>query len=90
MRIVLGAITPPSVYVRTGRSERPESPYWGGDCPPNVPRFEGGTSGNPANRVRSVTVQFSWFWGLEEGWECAAVLVGGEEIAEVGEQAAVL
>ena len=37
-----------------------------------------------------VPVQFSWFWGSVEGWECAAVLVGGEEIAEVGEQAAVL
>jgi hypothetical protein len=37
-----------------------------------------------------VVVQFSWFWGSEEGGERAAGLVGGVEVAEVGEEAAVL
>jgi len=40
--------------------------------------------------LKSVAVQSCGFWGSDEGWECAAVLVGGEEIAEVGDQAAVL
>ena len=40
----------------------------------------------PRTRSRSVL----WFWGSEEGGECAAGLVGGVEVAEVGVEAAVL
>lgn len=44
----------------------------------------------PANRRILVGVQLSWFWGSEEGGERAAGLVGGEEVAQVGEEGAVL
>jgi hypothetical protein len=44
----------------------------------------------PANQLVFVAVQFSWFWGSEEGGERAAGLVGGVKVAEVGEEAAVL
>jgi len=37
-----------------------------------------------------VAVQSSWFWGSEEGGERAAGLVGGVQVAQVGEEGAVL
>jgi hypothetical protein len=52
--------------------------------PPDGPKL------TPPTNEKTVAVQFSWFWGSEEGGERAAGLVGGVKVAEVGEEAAVL